>query len=56
MTVVRLKLDPKDGTVVLTRWKAQETNSRDLNGDTLAGKDVAIRLGENAKFVNLATF
>jgi hypothetical protein len=35
--MVRLKLDTNDGTVVLTRWQAQETNSRDLNGDTLAG-------------------
>jgi len=54
--MVRLKLDTNDGTVVLTRWQAQETNSRDLNSDTLAGQDVAIRLCEYAKFVNLATF
>ena len=52
----RLQLDTNDRTVVLTRWQAQETNSRDLNGDTVAGQDVAIRLGEYAKFVNLATF
>jgi hypothetical protein len=54
--MVRLQLDTNDGTVVLTRWQVRETNSRDLNGNPLAGQDVAIRLGEYAKFVNLATF
>jgi len=54
--MVRLQFDTNDGTVVLTRWEVQETDSRDLNSHTLAGQDVAIRLGEYAKFVNPATF
>ena len=56
VAMIRPQLDTDAGPVVLAGRKAQETNSRDLNGDALADEDVAIRIGEYAEFVDAAPF